>query len=92
MKLYKFGKVPWLQSQLIYHALARLGREALCLLSPSTPYVCIGFHQDVEIRRLVVGAFQFEEGLDPLVAPPFVANGGLGPVGTGFFLFFHTCL
>ena len=47
MQLYKLGKVPWQESQLIYHALAKLGREALCLVSPSAPYVCIGFHQDV---------------------------------------------
>ncbi len=48
MQLYKLGKIPWQESQLIYHALAHLGREALTLVSPATPYVCIGFHQDVE--------------------------------------------
>ena len=48
MELYNLGKVPWLESQLIYHALAGLGRESLCLLSPAEPYVCIGFHQDLE--------------------------------------------
>ncbi len=48
MKLYNLGKVRWQESQLIYHALAALGREALSLISPATPYVCIGFHQDVE--------------------------------------------
>ncbi len=48
MKLYNLGKVPWYESQLIYHALAHLGREALSLVSPAEPYVCIGFHQDVE--------------------------------------------
>lgn len=48
MELFNLGKVPWEESQLIYHALALLGREALCLVSPATPYVCIGFHQDVE--------------------------------------------
>jgi lipoate-protein ligase A len=47
MDLYNLGKVPWQESQLIYHALALLQREALCLVSPATPYVCIGFHQDV---------------------------------------------
>ena len=47
MKLYNLGKVPWKESQLIYHALALCGEEALCLLSPASPYVCIGFHQDV---------------------------------------------
>jgi lipoate-protein ligase A len=48
MRLYNLGKVPWMDSQLIYHALAELGVEALSLVSPSSPYVCIGFHQDVE--------------------------------------------
>jgi len=48
MELYKLGKIPWQETQLIYHALAELGREALSLVSPATPYVCIGFHQDVE--------------------------------------------
>jgi lipoate-protein ligase A len=48
MDLYNLGKVPWDDSQLIYHALAELGREGLILLSPATAYVCIGFHQDAE--------------------------------------------
>jgi lipoate-protein ligase A len=47
MELFSLGKVPWLESQLIYHALANLGRESLVLLSPASPYVCIGYHQDV---------------------------------------------
>lgn len=33
---------------MIYHALPRLGREALVLLSPADPYVCIGYHQDLD--------------------------------------------
>jgi lipoate-protein ligase A len=48
MDLYALGKVAWEDSQLIYHAMAELGREGLILLSPATPYVCIGFHQDAE--------------------------------------------
>ena len=48
MRLYNLGKVPWQESQLIYHALAELGRESLCLLSPASPYVCIGYHQDIK--------------------------------------------
>ena len=48
MDLYQLGKVSWQESQLIYHAMAELGREGLILLSPASPYVCIGFHQDVE--------------------------------------------
>ena len=48
MELFNLGKIPWLETQLIYHALADLGREALTLVSPASPYVCIGFHQDAE--------------------------------------------
>jgi lipoate-protein ligase A len=48
MKLYNLARILWQDSQLIYHALAKLGWEALCLVSPAAPYVCIGFHQDVE--------------------------------------------
>ncbi|MBW2057354.1 MAG: lipoate--protein ligase family protein [Deltaproteobacteria bacterium] len=48
IRLYDLGKIPWDQSQLIYHALAGMGREALCLVSPATPYVCLGLHQDLE--------------------------------------------
>ena len=47
MKLYLLGSVSWQDSQLLYHALPRLGREGLILLSPSSPYVCVGYHQDV---------------------------------------------
>ncbi len=46
MKLYDLGRVPWLHSQLIYHALPRLNREGLVILAPAQPYVCIGYHQD----------------------------------------------
>ena len=48
LDLYNLGKVSWQDSQLVYHALAELGRESLVLLSPATPYVCVGYHQDVE--------------------------------------------
>ena len=47
MRRYRLGHVPWEQSQLVYHALPRLGMEGLILLSPASPYVCIGYHQDV---------------------------------------------
>jgi lipoate-protein ligase A len=47
MKLHDLGHVPWLESQLIYHALPRLDMEGLILLAPAEPYVCIGYHQDV---------------------------------------------
>jgi lipoate-protein ligase A len=51
MNLYDLGHVPWLDSQLIYHALPRLDipqSEALILLAPAEPYACIGYHQDAE--------------------------------------------
>lgn len=48
VELFQLGPVPWQDSQLIYHTLARLGREALVLLSPASPYVCLGYHQDPE--------------------------------------------
>jgi len=48
VKLYNLGHVPWLDSQLLYHALPRLDMEGLFLLAPAEPYVCIGRHQDVE--------------------------------------------
>lgn len=48
MELYTLGKIPWEETQLLYHSLALLGREALCLVSPASPYVCIGYHQDLE--------------------------------------------
>ena len=48
MELYNLGKIPWEETQLIYHSLALLGREALCLVSPATPYVCIGYHQNLD--------------------------------------------
>ncbi len=47
MELFNLGKIPWRETQLLYHALAKLGRQSLCLVSPAIPYVCIGFHQDV---------------------------------------------
>ena len=47
MKLYNLGHVPWLESQLVYHALPRLDMEGLVLVAPAEPYVCIGYHQDV---------------------------------------------
>lgn len=46
MKLYRLETVPWQDSQLLYHALPRVGREGLILLSPASPYVCIGYFQD----------------------------------------------
>lgn len=48
MDCYFLDSVPWQHSQALYHAAAHLGREALFILRPSSPYVCIGYHQDAE--------------------------------------------
>lgn len=48
MKCFFLDKVSWQHSQALYHAAAYLGREALFILRPSTPYVCIGNHQDAD--------------------------------------------
>jgi len=47
MKLYHLKHVPWLDSQLLYHAMPRVGLEGILILAPVEPYVCIGFHQDL---------------------------------------------
>lgn len=69
MNLYDLGQVPWLDSQLIYHALPRLDMEGLILLAPAQPYVCIGYHQDAEqevdldyCRELGIPVFRREVG------------------------------
>jgi len=48
MKLNRLETVPWQDSQLLYHAQPRLNREGLNLLSPGSPYFCVGYFQDVE--------------------------------------------
>lgn len=48
MELYRLGAVPWLESQLLYHALPRVGRSGLLLLVPDSPIVSIGYYQDIE--------------------------------------------
>ena len=86
MKLYNLGKVPWEESQLIYHALAEMGQEALSLVSPASPYVCIGFHQDAD--QEVDMAFCNENNI-----PVFRRDLGGGAVYLdGDQLFFHLIL
>ncbi len=46
MYLFDLGDRPWEQSMLIFHALARLGIEAVDIVSPKTPFVSIGYFQD----------------------------------------------
>ena len=47
MQLFHLGHVPWIESQLIYHAQPRAGVEGLNILAPGEPYVCLGYHQDL---------------------------------------------
>jgi len=46
MYLFDLGKLPGQQSMLIFHALARMGMEALVIVSPEIPLVSIGYFQD----------------------------------------------
>jgi len=46
--LYDLGAVSWWESQCFYHALAHLGREGLIVCYPSSPYVCLGLHDDLD--------------------------------------------
>jgi lipoate-protein ligase A len=52
IRLLDLGAVPPLRSQTCYHASAQaLGGSSLdtiILVSPSAPYVCVGYHQDLE--------------------------------------------
>jgi lipoate---protein ligase len=48
MDYYFLDEVSWEHSQALYHAAAYLQHEALFILRPATPYICIGFHQDAE--------------------------------------------
>jgi len=48
MYLFDLGKLPDQQSMLIFHALARMGIEALVIVSPSSPLASIGYFQDAE--------------------------------------------
>jgi len=46
--LYNLGAVSWWESQCFYHAMAHLGREGLIICYPSSPYVCLGLHDDLD--------------------------------------------
>jgi lipoate---protein ligase len=61
MDYYFLDRVPWARSQSLYHAAAYLQREALFVLRPATPYVCLGFHQDAE-QEIDLG-FTAENGI-----------------------------
>lgn len=48
MYLFDLGERPWEQSMLVFHALARMGIEALDIVSPTTPFLSIGYFQDAK--------------------------------------------
>ena len=52
VRLLDLGVVPYLESQTIYHAIARAMDDStpntIALVSPDQPYVCIGYHQELE--------------------------------------------
>jgi len=50
MRVFDLGKVPRLDSQMLYHAMPRVGVDGLVILAPAEPYVCIGRHQDPAIE------------------------------------------
>ena len=52
MRVIDFGYVPYLRSQACYHAVAEMMRpedpDTLTLVNPQEPYVCVGYHQEVD--------------------------------------------
>jgi lipoate-protein ligase A len=52
VRLLDLGEVSYLHSQTIYHAVAHCldanGPDSIILMTPREPYVCIGYHQDLE--------------------------------------------
>jgi len=52
IRILDLGKTPALSSQAVYHAVAYAMNEntpnTIILVSPETPYVCIGLHQELE--------------------------------------------
>lgn len=52
IRLLNLGLVPPVRSQTIYHAVGHAmtadSPDTIILVAPETPYVCIGYHQDLE--------------------------------------------
>ncbi len=52
VRLLDLGQVSYLHSQTVYHGVAYTMNEAspdtISLMSPAEPYVCVGYHQEVE--------------------------------------------
>lgn len=65
LRVLDFHRVSALRSQAVYHGIAETITETsdpvLCLVSPETPYVCVGMHQ--EIGKEVDEAFCAQQGL-----------------------------
>ncbi|MCK7483847.1 MAG: hypothetical protein M0C28_47775 [Candidatus Moduliflexus flocculans] len=65
IRLLELGSVPAVRSQTCYHAaaysLAEGTPDTVILVSPSEPYVCVGYHQEVD--REVDRAYCRERGL-----------------------------
>lgn len=64
MYVFDLGHLPGQQSMLVFHALARLGAEGLCVVSPASPLVSIGYFQDAE--KEVDLAYCAEAGIPPM--------------------------
>jgi lipoate-protein ligase A len=48
MDFYDLAGIDWWSTQCYYHALAYLGREGLIICYSTSPYVCLGLHDDLE--------------------------------------------
>ena len=52
IRLIQLGLVPYWQTQAVYHALAEAmtveSRDAIILCRPSSPYLCLGYHQSFD--------------------------------------------
>lgn len=73
MRLYSLGEIEWKQTQLFYHAMGQLGVEGVVICRSSSPYFCVGFHQDLR-KELDV------EHLDEIGVPYFRRETGGGTV------------
>ena len=54
LRVIDFGQQPALRSQAVYHGIAKTIKAddtpVLTLVNPSSPYVCVGLHQDVGLE------------------------------------------
>src|SRR3989304_5554745 len=99
IRLLNLGKVSYLHSQTIYHAVAHAMDESspdtITLMTPDRPYVCIGYHQDAardvdlgfcrarSLRAPPAGPFQQLGRGAELVAPNDIQVAGRKIAGSG---------